>query len=353
MPFALFSDRPGGSNDPFVINEYDADDLWTVTITDADGDGSGNTDPDFFIDGDTSETDTSEDQNQLATITDSSGNVLYSDEPIYIEWKATYTNGGHSLEMWRLELDNPSPQVRLFAVTSMPTPNVVYTTNNKDQAEDDVDAGTFENDVVCFTRGCAIETPNGPVHIEMLKVGDMVSTLPGDRTVAWVGSRKIPAIGLAKNEKLYPVRISAGALGEDLPRRDMLVSRQHRMMISSKIAERMFGQTNVLVAAIRLTDLPGIFVDTSVHEVEYFHLLFEGHEVVFAEGAPSESLYLGEGSLRALHPEGLAEVLALFPDIQKTAQREKKAVAIPPVAQQRKLIERHVRNKKPPLELFS
>ena len=117
--------------------------------------------------------------------------------------------------------------------------------------------------------------------------------------IRWIGRRCINTSELRKDPKLLPVRILAHSLGENLPKRDLLVSRQHRMFIASKIAERMFGTSEVLVSAIRLTVLPGVFVDTTVTSVEYVHVLLDSHELLWAEGAKSESLYLGNQTLNA------------------------------------------------------
>ncbi len=92
-----------------------------------------------------------------------------------------------------------------------------------------------------------------------------------------VFSATFVAIDFARNPKLRPGHISVGALGSGLPTRDFLVSRQLRMLVSSKVAERMFGERNVLVPAIRLTDLPGIYIDEAIESVTYFHLLFDGN----------------------------------------------------------------------------
>lgn len=79
-----------------------------------------------------------------------------------------------------------------------------------------------------------------------------------------------------------------------------MVSRQHRMLVRSKVAERMFGRPDALVSAIKLTALPGIYVDDQVEEVEYFHILFDQHEIVWAEGAPSESMFAGPEALKSI-----------------------------------------------------
>ena len=52
----------------------------------------------------------------------------------------------------------------------------------------------------------------------------------------------------------------------------------------------MFGKFEILLPAIKLVELPGIFVDTSLQDIEYFHLLFDQHEIIFAEAAPHRKL---------------------------------------------------------------
>ncbi|MCV6592331.1 MAG: Hint domain-containing protein [Silicimonas sp.] len=106
---------------------------------------------------------------------------------------------------------------------------------------------------VCFVRGTRIMTPTGEVVIENLRAGDKVVTLDGVRRIRWIGSsRKRPS------GKMAPARIAAGALAPGVPERDLLVSRQHRMVVHSELARKLFGTAEVLVAAIRLTALPGV-----------------------------------------------------------------------------------------------
>ncbi|EEE38671.1 hemolysin-type calcium-binding region [Rhodobacteraceae bacterium KLH11] len=200
----------------------------------------------------------------------------------------------------------------------------------------------------CFTAGTRILTDKGEVLVEHLKPGDRLVTLDDDapQPLQLVLSRRVRYADLIKAPELRPVRIVAGALGQNLPERDMLVSRQHRMLTRSAIAQRMFETQSVLVSAIRLTGLPGVFVDTSVTDVTYFHLVFDKHVIVFAEGAPSESLFAGPQALRAMPPTAREELLQLFPNLSE-AHLTAPACHIPSGKRQRKLVARHVSNNKP------
>ncbi|MEX0318597.1 MAG: Hint domain-containing protein [Ruegeria sp.] len=208
----------------------------------------------------------------------------------------------------------------------------------------------FENGTgfPCFTRDTLIRSGSGAVSVQDLRVGDQVATAGnGPQPIRWIGRRRFELLDLAENPKLRPVRILAGALGHGLPQRDLLVSRQHRMLVRSKIAQRMFGAFEVLIPAIKLTALPGVFVDASVESVEYYHLLFDRHEIVFAEGAPSESLYTGPEALDAISSEARREIFGIFPELVDLNYEPPAARYIPRGRQQARLVARHLKNNKP------
>lgn len=200
--------------------------------------------------------------------------------------------------------------------------------------------------VPCLTRGTRVGTPEGPVAVEELRAGQMVSTHDG-RAVPLVSvmRRTVSGAQMRADPRLCPVRIAAGALGGGRPVRDLRVSRQHRMLVASPIVTRMFGVPEVLIAAIRLVGLPGIAVDRSAGEVTYFHLLFARHEVILAEDSPTESLFLGPEAVKALAPEDRAEVAMLFPEALDGCVSPGRV--IPPGAQQKRLVARHAANRKP------
>jgi hypothetical protein len=161
------------------------------------------------------------------------------------------------------------------------------------------------NSVPCFVAGTMIRTPDGDVPIESLRPGDLVMTLDdGPQPLRWIGSRVVPAMGA-----LAPVCIKAGTFGDH---GKLVVSPQHRILLRDSLAELMFGEAEVLVAAKDLVN------DRSVRrvvggDVEYIHLLFDRHQIVLSEGLATESLHPGPQVLADLPAESLAELLDLFP----------------------------------------
>jgi autotransporter passenger strand-loop-strand repeat protein len=131
---------------------------------------------------------------------------------------------------------------------------------------------------LCFYAGTSIATPGGEMAVELLQPGDMVCTANGARPVRWVGRSEIVTRFASKMRSL-PVRITAGALGEGLPRRDLLLSPDHAIFIDGLLV-----QAGALVngASIRREyDVPEIF--------SYYHVELESHELLLAEGVVAES----------------------------------------------------------------
>ena len=175
----------------------------------------------------------------------------------------------------------------------------------------------------CFVRGTLIETEQGAVAVEDLAPGMRVLTHDrGPQPLRWIGSRALCSRALVINPAMRPIRIAAGALGNDLPRRDLLVSPQHRVLVRSKIAQKMFGAPEVLVAAKQLLQISGIDVAHDLAAVEYFHFLFDRHEIVLSEGAATESLYTGSEALRTVGHHAREEIFAIFPELRGRRDRD-------------------------------
>jgi hypothetical protein len=277
-------------------------------------------------------------------------------------------DGGTSSNHGYVELSSLPPGATPLLTTSDPTHivaftypvgsgNVFYATipldyySNLDHvaitpAEIDTLFGNLQ-DILCFANGTLITTARGRQPIEHLKAGDTLPILRGGtQVIRWISSSHVTAANLAQNPKLRPVRITAGALGNGLPTRDLLVSRQHRMLVRSRVAERMFGAREALISAIKLTALPGIYVDESVEDVEYFHILFDQHEIILAEGAASESLFTGPEALKSVPTKARAELMQLFPNLTRLDYKATSAAHIPSAKLQTALVARHLKNAK-------
>lgn len=161
--------------------------------------------------------------------------------------------------------------------------------------------------VPCFVRGTRIRAMHGEVPIEHLQVGDMVITADnGPQQIRWIGRRSVAGRG-----KLAPVRFAKGAIGNS---RALTLSPQHRVLVSGWQAELLVGHDEVLAAAAHLVNGRDV-TRQKRDEVEYFHLMFDRHEIVYAEGAPCESLFLARQSVRAMTHDAREEIETLFPGL--------------------------------------
>lgn len=180
--------------------------------------------------------------------------------------------------------------------------NFAYTIS--DGTNDDT---AFVNIVPCFVAGTLIRTPDGDVPVESLMPGDLVETQDdGAQPVRWIGTRSVDGMS-----QFAPVRIKAGALGNA---RDLFVSPQHRVLMRDVLADILFGEGEVLVAAKDL--LNGETVERCpMQEVTYVHIMFDRHQVVFSEGVETESFLPGPQSTHQFDQPVLEEICAIFPEL--------------------------------------
>ncbi|KPP88550.1 MAG: putative Ca2+-binding protein [Rhodobacteraceae bacterium HLUCCO07] len=174
-----------------------------------------------------------------------------------------------------------------------------------------VDFSEIENVIICFTAGTRIATARGLCEVQDLQVGEMVLTRDhGLRPLRWVGRRTVPARG-----SLAPIRFDAGVVANERP---LVVSPQHRMLIRSAEASLMFGESEVLASAKHLVN-GGSVRRVPGGDVTYVHILFDRHEIVYAEGAPSESFFPGDIGLEAVDAAAREELFTIFPELRSSA----------------------------------
>ena len=164
------------------------------------------------------------------------------------------------------------------------------------------------NYAVCFTAGTLIETATGERPVETLRAGDLVKTVDhGLQPLRWIGKKEVEASGA-----FAPVRFSAGAMGN---KRAISLSQQHRVLLSGWQTELVSGAREALTAAKNLVTGSDIILQAGGN-VTYVHLLFDRHEIIYAEGMPSESFHPGDKSWSMLSRASQSEIIALFPEIR-------------------------------------
>jgi len=192
-----------------------------------------------------------------------------------------------------------------FETTSF-TYQVESTDGSGTVLETDVGFVTVET-IPCFVAGTLIRTPDGDKPVEQLQADDMVITHDdGAQPVRWAGQRTVPAIG-----NMAPIRIRENTFGEH---GTLMLSPQHRVLIRDTMAELLFGEGEVLVAAKDLVN------DRSVRTIEggdvtYVHLLFDKHQVVYSEGLATESFLPGPQTTKAFEQDIIDEICAVFPEL--------------------------------------
>jgi hypothetical protein len=183
--------------------------------------------------------------------------------------------------------------------------------------------------VICFCMGTIIDTDIGPIPVESLKAGDLVKTRDNDlQPVRWIGRRLLDSLDLARHPHLRPVQFLAGSLGQGLPYADLAVSPQHRIYLSDWRAELHFGDAEVLVPAKSFTNGRDIIVREDVPTVTYYHLLFDAHEIVTANGVATESLHAGEMALASMNAAARDELNLIFPNAPTNLPARKTARSV-------------------------
>jgi Hint domain-containing protein len=171
---------------------------------------------------------------------------------------------------------------------------------------------------VCFYKGTLIRTPAGEVPIEKLSIGDTVATWRGGAApIRWIG-RQTVSIRFSDPSRILPIRIKAGALGDHVPSRDLLVSPDHAILVE-----------DVLVQAGALVNGSSIVRETNVSETfTYYHVELDDHSLILAENIPAETFIDNVDRLsfdnwheyEVLYPQGKTIVEMPYP--RAKAQRQ-------------------------------
>ncbi len=205
-----------------------------------------------------------------------------------------------------------------YTTTGLAGSTDTMTVTTTDSAGDPQSSGAITIDLTCFMPGTLIRTPTGDVVVESLQRGDLVLTADGRAlTVSWLGRQTVSTI-FGDKQRVLPIRIKAGALDENVPSRDLLVSPDHAILVDGALIHAGALVNGTLI--LRETNVPVIFT--------YYHIELDEHALVLAENAPAESFVDNVDRLgfdnwaehEALHPEGKAIEEMRYP--RAKAQRQ-------------------------------
>jgi hypothetical protein len=170
----------------------------------------------------------------------------------------------------------------------------------------------------CFFAGTMIRTPEGEVAVETLRRGDLVCTLDGRVVpVDWLGVQTVSTIFTDKL-RVRPIRIRAGALGQNVPARDLLISPDHAILVEGALI-----QAGALVngtSIVRESNVPTTFT--------YYHVEVDDHSLILAENTPAETFvdnvdrfgFDNWAEHQALHPEGKSIIELPYPRAKSQRQ---------------------------------
>lgn len=212
-------------------------------------------------------------------------------------------NGGHS--------DDPSEQMYVLSTANQDGQAAIYFTGQSPTllsaiVEGYISGGNQQSNIVndqpannaapCFVSGTLIATDRGPIRVENLRPGDRVVTASGGhRPVAWTGQRRISPARYPRPAEVQPIRIAADAFGSGLPARDLRVSPGHNIAFAGHLMP-----ASALVNGVTV-------VQEAVERVTYWHVELDAHDILLAEGLPTES-YLDTGN-RSTFAQGTVSTL--------------------------------------------
>ncbi len=172
--------------------------------------------------------------------------------------------------------------------------------------------------VICFVAGAHLSTPDGVRPVETFRPGDRVTTRDnGAQEVLWTGHQRLSGARLFAMPHLRPIRIHSGAFGDDRPEGDLLVSPEHRLLLTGRRARDLFNDTEVLVAARHLVDDSMIRPVAGLRDVTYVHLMTARHEIVRANGVEAETFHPASADLARIAPGERAALAAVAPDLDR------------------------------------
>ena len=213
----------------------------------------------------------------------------------------------HSLVLSDLDWIN-DPTGFITAVSGPGTPGITssFTDDSITIEFDDNSIGvgqtvTFDLTTECFLPGTRILTDRGDVNVEDLAIGDLVKTANGFQPIKWIGKQSVDPNRVKSALRSHPICVKAGALGDNLPQRDLYLSPDHALLVDG-----------LLINAGALVNGTSIIKTDPTTPFTYYHVELDVHALMVVEGTYAES-YLPQKEDRHCY-DNSDEFEALYPN---------------------------------------
>lgn len=176
----------------------------------------------------------------------------------------------------------------------------------------------FEDAFAAFVRGTLLASPNHPIAIEDLEPGDVINTRDaGPLPVQWVGKiTLVPNVDRQRPDMSRLTRVSADSFGLGRPMPDLMLGAAAHLLQSGPSIRALTNQSHALVSARSLVDWENLIEVTPPTPVTLYHLAFDRHAVIWANGLEVESCHPGHAFRKGLTGMQRGLYLSLFPQIE-------------------------------------
>lgn len=199
-----------------------------------------------------------------------------------------------------------SPQLRYFDVRFLDAAGIERSLTHG--APEDLPLDDF---CACFARGTLIEGEHGPIAVEDLSPGDMIQTKDsGLHPLRWLSSCRLSA---EADDPRLPIRIRADAMGELRPMQDLVVSRRFRFLVARESCRALFGQDEMLSPVQSFVDGDNITELYGRGDLDFFNLMLDAHQVIFANGLETESFHPGTYGIATMSTEMRHHLARMLP----------------------------------------
>ncbi len=279
------------------------------------------TDNESGIEGQTLDDDSAGGETATATVTingNTSTNVPVSAGEV---WLVRDNVTGEEFNVIRFKVDGGAAD-GMYTLSERPlVPGRSYTVQDYESNADATagDPTLTYSEFVCFAPDTMIATPEGQRHVQDLRAGDHVLTMErGPQPLVWTGHRQLRFDAAPHRQK--PIAIKPGALGPDLPKAQLIVSPQHRILLTGRALLPICKSDQALGPAKGLTRRPLVRQMRGCRLVRYHTLMTPRHEILLANGLAVESFYPGRHALTLLSCFDRLRIMALFPGVQRDPQ---------------------------------